>query len=224
MAEECNDINVPTVNEDSIECCDLYSTNCIKLAEAVPCLASGKGETLTTLLSRLCDVILNQNTIVTGSDGIGIDSTTVDGITTYNVSPPISVYLEVVPESDSDISVSAPSPGPTDYFFPVGYETLTYTNSSTDTKSYKVHASFDTPKTSALEINVVDAGIVKTVSGVDTIEYEMGIFSNEEPANASFFKVVTLAPSETVSLKFKTTGSDQSIIRNAQLLIEETKI
>ena len=51
---DCQDTNIPQVNEDALECCEIHETNCIKTSEAVPCLQVGKGETLTKLFQRLC--------------------------------------------------------------------------------------------------------------------------------------------------------------------------
>lgn len=63
------------------------------------------------------------------------------------------------------------------YFFPLTYETLTYTNTSGQAKTYKVHASWDTtwlPLTANNSelANWVDGAIVRTVGAVDTVEYE----------------------------------------------------
>jgi hypothetical protein len=50
----CKETNVPTVNDAAIECHELTPTNCVVLSEAVACLQTGKGQTLTQLLTRLC--------------------------------------------------------------------------------------------------------------------------------------------------------------------------
>ena len=62
----CKQTNIPTVNEDALSCEDLISTSCIILEQAVSCLQTGKGQTLTKLLERLC-VNLNaiQNRLTT---------------------------------------------------------------------------------------------------------------------------------------------------------------
>jgi len=63
------------------------------------------------------------------------------------------------------------------YFHPLGYETLSYTNTSGQSKTYKVHASWEkefndfTVNNSSIG-NLVDGAIIKTVSFVDTVEYE----------------------------------------------------
>lgn len=51
---DCNDTNVPEVDNSSIECCELVSDKCVVTSEAVPCLQVGKGATLTHLFKRLC--------------------------------------------------------------------------------------------------------------------------------------------------------------------------
>lgn len=52
--EDCNETNVPEVDNSSVECCELTPTNCVVTSEAVPCLQVGKGSTLTNLFKRLC--------------------------------------------------------------------------------------------------------------------------------------------------------------------------
>lgn len=59
MGEHCNDTNIPTTDETALECCEVYSTNCVVTAEAVPCLSVGKGTTLTKLFKRLCTALAN---------------------------------------------------------------------------------------------------------------------------------------------------------------------
>lgn len=66
---------------------------------------------------------------------------------------------------------------PAVYFHPVGYETLSYTNTSGQAKTYKVHASWDKElldytANSAQIGNYVDGALIKTVSAVDAVEYE----------------------------------------------------
>ena len=51
---DCNETNVPEVDNSSIECCELTPTNCVVTSEAIPCLQVGKGSTLTNLFKRLC--------------------------------------------------------------------------------------------------------------------------------------------------------------------------
>lgn len=54
---DCNDTNVPEVDNSSIECCELVSDKCVVTSEAVPCLQVGKGATLAHLLKRLCNYL-----------------------------------------------------------------------------------------------------------------------------------------------------------------------
>jgi hypothetical protein len=53
----CKQTNIPTVNDDAIECHELTPTNCVVLSEAVPCLQAGKGSTLTNAFKRICSVL-----------------------------------------------------------------------------------------------------------------------------------------------------------------------
>lgn len=76
MSESCKDTNIPSVDETALECCEIHSTNCIVTAEAVPCLKTGKGATLTKLFSNLCIVIKDIYSKLTGID------TTIEGINT----------------------------------------------------------------------------------------------------------------------------------------------
>jgi hypothetical protein len=66
---------------------------------------------------------------------------------------------------------------PDNYFHPLGYETLSYTNTSGQSKTYKVHASWEKEFRDFVEnnpeiANVVDGAIIKTVATVDSVEYE----------------------------------------------------
>lgn len=51
---DCKEVNIPSVNEDAVECDHIQSTNCVVTSEAVPCLQTGKGSTLTNLFKKLC--------------------------------------------------------------------------------------------------------------------------------------------------------------------------
>lgn len=65
---------------------------------------------------------------------------------------------------------------PNVYGFPAGYNTLTYTNTSGASKDFIVQVSYDhscpTDSNIADPENWVDGAIVKTVSAVDTVQYE----------------------------------------------------
>jgi hypothetical protein len=166
--------------------------------------------------------------------------------------------------SDIDIVDSAPSPGPDQYFFPIGYETLEYQNTSGEEIQVEVHVSYETdiPSTSpdnSLQ-NWVDGAIIKTDTvPTDTVQYEsLGLtdiegylydtvdgnvitgvtsetvvtqpsgnpvdfrFTNKrKPKNTSFFKIVTLADQERVSLKFKSKAGSVGRLLKAQILVKE---
>lgn len=170
-------------------------------------------------------------------------------------------YLEHIQAIDIS-TVATPSV----YNFPtIGYSALKYTNSTPNIVQYKVHASYDTYRTtgtinSSDFSNWVDGAIIKSVGSVDTTLYEsLGLTalngfiyygagandivniipshalldsSNDPvqfrflnatfPRNVSIFKLVTLNPGETVSLKFKTKDSaTRAFLQRAQFLVEE---
>ena len=72
MSESCKDTNIPSVDETALECCEIHSTNCIVTAEAVPCLKTGKGATLTKLFSNLCIVIKDIYSKLSKCDGFTV--------------------------------------------------------------------------------------------------------------------------------------------------------
>lgn len=265
---DCKEVNVPSVNEDPIKCDHLHSTDCVILEEAVPCLQTGKGSTLTELFRRLCVNLSKTMVEVEAGDNVTVDESVLNNTTIYTVNavtpPKYFFYEEVI--SDTEIINNAPAPGPSQYFFPVGYKTLTYQNTTSQDILVEVHVSYnvDTPVTPNLNKisleNQVDGAIVKTnTSNTDTIEYEtLGntdlefylwdtvsgsvvnesttetvlttpsgntvksvISNNRLPQNKSFFKVISLATNEIVSLKFKAKMGSNSRLLKAQILVKE---
>ena len=183
--ENCNDTNIPSVNEDALECCHTHSSNCILLAEAVPCLQTGKGQTLTELLKRLCANLSKTMVDVVAGDGIEVSSSVVNNTTTYTISAEQKefFYEEVI--SDIDIVSGAALPGPDQYFFPTGYDTLEYENTGPDQKRYEVHVSYDTNIPEGTPVNSlqnwVDGAIIKTDTvPADTVQYESLGFTDVE--------------------------------------------
>ena len=61
MSRDCQGTNVPKVNEEAVECCELTPSNCVVTSEAIPCLQLGKGDTLTKALVNMCKRIDQQN-------------------------------------------------------------------------------------------------------------------------------------------------------------------
>ena len=61
MSRYCQDTNIPSVNEEAIECCETTPSNCVVASEAIPCLQLGKGDTLTKALVNMCKRIDQQN-------------------------------------------------------------------------------------------------------------------------------------------------------------------
>ena len=216
--------------------------------------------------SSTSTITLTSNTIVEGDDDIVVSSSTGPGGTvTYTVSRPKEfLYEETV--SSVDISVD-PSFSSLVYFQPVGYTNLTYTNTTSATKTYKVHASYefsigDVTPNSAVFQSWVDAAIVKNTTPVYEVSGQLNISSflfwgpnssdligtgsplhlllddqgssvdvrfssGNVPLNSAFFKVVTLAPGESVSMRFRTkdpTAPGQpalALLRKAQLMVDE---
>lgn len=117
-----------------------------------------------------------KESIVVGADDIVVTPVTVGNDTTYTVSrPKINFYQQAV----GVVNVTAdPVPDPTVYHFPIGYNALSYTNTSGSTKTFTVHVSYlsvigpfslvDDNKF----YNSLDGAIVTTAFAVDTVEYE----------------------------------------------------
>lgn len=147
------------------------------------------------------------------------------------------------------------------YSFINGYQELEYENTKTTPMTVEVHISYNfskvMPGPGITSYNSLRSAIVKTVTGVDTVQYEKegtestrigyvnystndffppesiervkttpGGFDtsvailDETYGNVSYFKVLTLQPSEKVSLKFGIEETVVSII-SAQILVKE---
>lgn len=179
---DCNDTNVPEVDNTPLECCELISDKCVVTSAAVPCLQIGKGWTLAQVLQRLCSNLGGGGTPVTveAGDNITVDETTDSSGTTYTVNavlPQKDVFYEEF-ISPLNISQSAPSPGPGQYHFPTGYEVLTYQNTSGNPITVEVHGSYNTfmfnqGVVGPIAENLVNGAIIKTDAlGNNTIGYE----------------------------------------------------
>ena len=147
------------------------------------------------------------SSVVTGADDIVVTPTgPVAGVTTYAISrPKQNFFNQVVGWADVQFD-----PGPATYHFPLGYSGLTYTNATGATKTFAVHVSYDTSLTgpgTALNnninlINWLDGAIIKTVVGVDTVQYES--FAGRLDISGSLFNgilatdIVNLTSTETV--------------------------
>ncbi len=128
------------------------------------------------------DIICDPDVVVAQNDSVDAALNNIVDYFCNNVSP--SPLKEIFYQEQIDlINVATASNwpvgviNPDTYFHPIGYETLTYKNTSGVAKVYKVHASWDkqllplTPNSSEIG-NWVDGAIIKTVSAVDSIEYE----------------------------------------------------
>jgi len=136
-------------------------------------------DALPLIVQYFCDAVANTGqSIVIGGDNINVNSVTVGSTTTYTVSQPSKIFFYEEFISDIEIVPGAPLPGPDNYFFPTGYEILTFQNTYLNPATFKVHVSYNTDipsivgfPTNALE-NWVDGAIVTTVGLVDTVQYE----------------------------------------------------
>jgi hypothetical protein len=195
--------------------------------------------------------------VVVGIDDIVVTNNTVGLVTTYTVGRPKEFfYDEVVSTVNVDNGTWA-------YHFPLGYTGLTYTNGTAVPKTYLVQGSYDTAaslsQNASSHANWVEGAIIKTVLGVDTVQWESdghmllsanlyngpgpGDVVNSVstnfvvddlgnhvevrlttaliPANTSFFKYLTLAPGESVSLQFKAKSESTGILKRAQFVVQE---
>ena len=251
-----------------IALCDLRSR--IESFEKESVVAAGDNVTVSTsVAANVTTYTVNAlDSIVVGADDIVVTpSAPVAGVTTYTVSrPKINFYQEAI----GNVNVLLdPVADPTIYHFPVGYNALTYTNTSGVTKTFVVHASYESSNPTGTSIfnsdeyySLLDGGIVTTAFAVDTVAYEssaartrvsgslfngagstdiVNIGSTEQvltspgsdpvefrflyldgAKHVSFFKIITLANGESVSLKFKTAVAGvNAYISQAQILVQE---
>jgi hypothetical protein len=250
-----------------IALCDLRDR--IEFFEKESVVAAGDNVTVSTsVAANVTTYTVNAlDSVVVGADDIVVTpSAPVAGVTTYTVSRP---KLNFYQEANGLVNVTIdPVPDSTIYHFPVGYNALTYTNTSGVSKNFVVHASYDGTigltslvNTASIE-NALDGAIVTTSFAVDTVQYEsvaarvnltghifdgattgdiVNIASVEQVLttpgglptefrflnvdgnrNVSFFKIITLANGESVSLKFRTANAAQNaFLIKAQLLVTE---
>lgn len=177
----------PDACPDEQPCSEVFDSQCIIYnGDSIICDPDTVVETgdtvqdaLSSIVQYFCDAVANTGqSIVIGGDNINVNSVTVGSTTTYTVSQPSKIFFYEEFISDIDIVAGAPLPGPDNYFFPIGYEILTFQNTYPDPATFKVHVSYNTDipsivgfPTNALE-NWVDGAIVTTVGLVDTIQYE----------------------------------------------------
>lgn len=160
-----------------IALCDLR--NRIQNWEKESIVAAGDNVTVSTsVVDNVTTYTVNAlDSVVVGADDIVVTpSAPVAGVTTYTVSrPKINFYQEAIGIVNVDTD---PVPDTADYHFPVGYNGLTYTNSSGATKTFVVHGSYDavigpgTQVNSNTYVNWLDGAIITTSFAVDTIQYE----------------------------------------------------
>ena len=238
-------IGAPTTISEVIEnlwiaLCDLRDR--IEFFEKESVVAAGDNVTVSTsVVANVTTYTVNAlDSIVVGADDIVVTpSAPVAGVTTYTVSrPKINFYQEALGLVDVSLD---PVVDQTIYHFPIGYNGLTYTNTSGVTKSFAVHASFDSVIGATTLINTSNVknylagAIISTAFAVDTIQYESegawtevvgALFDGPGPADlvgiGTLEQVITLANGESVSLKFRTTAiAEPANILKAQILVQE---
>ena len=125
--------------------------------------------------------IAGKEAIVVGADDIVVTPVTVGNDTTYTISRPKEVFYG---EAIGSVNVDDdPVPNTDVFHFPLGYNSLTYTNTTGVAKDYIVHVSFDSEIPSILNptsiTNLIAGGIISTSAGIDTIEWESSAASTQ---------------------------------------------
>lgn len=209
--------------------------------------------------------IYANGTNVVGADDIVVTPVTVGNDTTYTISRPKITFYQ---EAQGLVNVLLdPVPDSTQYHFPIGYNALTYTNTTGVTKTFTVHVSYigvvginDVVNSSSFS-NQLDGAIITTAFAVDTVAYESigarvaisgSLYDGPNPTDivnigttetvvttpgtnpvefrfldgnatrhVSFFKLITINNGESISLKFKSDGTNNAYISQAQILIQE---
>jgi hypothetical protein len=180
----CNPIGCP----DPYPCSEVINAECVIYTgddilcsqDVVVSQDTNIADALNQVVDYFCANVGGSDTVVeSGDNNIEVTSNTVGNTTTYTVSL-LSVpakeffYQEVI--QDNDISVD-PGFVSLQYFSPVGYTVLSYTNTSSVAKTYKVHASYEhsvglfAGNREAFG-SWVDAALIKTVGLVNTVQYE----------------------------------------------------
>lgn len=139
-------------------------------------VAAGTNVTVTsaTVGNDTTYTVNGKDSIVVGADDIVVTPVTVGNTTTYTVSRPKETYYA---EASGLVNVSLDAT-PSVYHFPLGYNTLSYTNTTGATKTFSVHISYlaDINSTAVVDSNEfyceLVGGIVTTVLAVDTLQYE----------------------------------------------------
>lgn len=161
------------------------------------------------------DVVVEEAGVNCENGGVAINIYSPDDVllsTEYLCNPtccPAKENFYVQAVSTVDI-VADPSFVDLTYFQPVGYTTLTYTNTSGAAKTYFVNVSYETttlPLTanSATVNNWLDGAIIKTVSAVDSVEYEslnttlLSAFLFDGATSADVVNIASPAPDQVLT-------------------------
>jgi hypothetical protein len=189
-----------------IALCDLRTR--IALYEKTSVVVAGDNVTVSSAtVANVTTYTVNAlDTVVVGVDDIVVTpSAPVAGVTTYTISrPKENFYQQAIGPVNVD---NDPVPDTSVFHFPIGYSGLEYINTTGVTKTFTVHASFDTEITttqinSAILENLLSGAIITTAFAVDTIEWESigarSIFEGHLFDGASVFDVVDSGTTETV--------------------------
>jgi len=213
--EICNPIDC-----DSNECSESFPAECILYTgEDIVCndiVIMSEGDSiaqgLANAVAYFCDgaTYTGPDLICEGVVIMTAGDTLTQGLTNAvnyfcNTSTPSKdvFYQEFI--STLDISENPPAPGPGQYHFPIGYQILTYTNTSGSPMTVEVHGSYNTFMVNQSVIapkaeNWIDGAIIKTnVSGTNIVEYEdLGIVDIEGYLFDSNGDIVTQDSDESV--------------------------
>jgi hypothetical protein len=135
MSENCNDTNIPAVDDTALECCEIHSTNCIVTAEAVPCLAVGKGSTLTKLFRKLCAALTNLSNKITTLENTSFQELIVN-ISSNEIRTANSVPIPIIPAPGAGKYIEVIS-----VFQKYNFSTLPYKNAGNTNLRYVDEAS-----------------------------------------------------------------------------------
>ena len=181
-------------------------------------VAAGTNVTVTsaTVGNDTTYTVNGKDSIVVGADDIVVTPVTVANTTTYTISRPKENYYD---EAAGLVNVNWA-------VYQTAYPGLSYTNTTGVTKTFAVHVSYQADIFTVTDVNNNEfynelvGGIVKTVLGVDTTEYES--YGGRTEVVASLFDgpLVTDVVNTTTAETVVTTPSTNAVeFRFAQVYI-----
>ena len=175
-------VSSPTTLADAINNLWIALCDVRNAGKQLTSVTAGDNITVTTSTTldgnnQITDYLIDgKEAIVLGADDIVVTPVTVGNTTTYTVSRPKEVFYD---EMIASVNVDDdPVPNTAVFHFPVGYNGLTYTNTTGASKTFIVQASFDSEIPVTVDVNansianLIVGGIITTSGGVDTIEWE----------------------------------------------------